>query len=268
MPLPPSDPPSHRPDAGGVPSAARPAEGALLCPFLVSVDGPWRRPGVHRLHRCRAVAPATTVPSATQRRFCLSGAHTTCPAYRSAEERLGGSVEHPVGTRWPLPIPAATVVDPGPPWGGLSASPPLRLASQVGFAALVIAAAGVFVAGRLVSGIPAGGERETPFPTGISSLPAAVLPSPSAAEGSAATETPSVTETPPVGSSSPVATPGATPIASAAPTSGYRTTYTVRPGDTLSAIAARYGTTVQAIAELNGIENPSLIRVGQVLRIP
>jgi LysM repeat protein len=65
-----------------------------------------------------------------------------------------------------------------------------------------------------------------------------------------------------------VATPGATPIASAAPTSGYRTTYTVRPGDTLSAIAARYGTTVQAIAELNGIENPSLIRVGQVLRIP
>ena len=45
------------------------------------------------------------------------------------------------------------------------------------------------------------------------------------------------------------------------------TTYTVVAGDTLARIAARYGTTYQAIAALNNIVNPNLIYVGQVLRI-
>jgi len=44
-------------------------------------------------------------------------------------------------------------------------------------------------------------------------------------------------------------------------------TYTVRAGDTLSGIAARYGTTWQKLQRINGIRNPNLIRVGQVLRI-
>lgn len=44
-------------------------------------------------------------------------------------------------------------------------------------------------------------------------------------------------------------------------------TYTVKSGDTLSAIARRYGTTVAAIVAENNISNPNLIYVGQVLRI-
>lgn len=44
-------------------------------------------------------------------------------------------------------------------------------------------------------------------------------------------------------------------------------TYTVRAGDNLSAIAARYGTTYQALAAKNGISNPNLIYPGQVLKI-
>lgn len=43
--------------------------------------------------------------------------------------------------------------------------------------------------------------------------------------------------------------------------------YTVRRGDTLSAIARKYSTTVNAIAGLNGIQNPNLIYVGQILKI-
>lgn len=43
--------------------------------------------------------------------------------------------------------------------------------------------------------------------------------------------------------------------------------YTVKSGDTLSAIASKYGTTYQAIAKLNGISNPNLIYAGQRLRI-
>lgn len=45
-------------------------------------------------------------------------------------------------------------------------------------------------------------------------------------------------------------------------------TYTVVPGDTLYAIAARYRTTVAELAARNGILNPNLIYPGQVLAVP
>jgi len=45
-------------------------------------------------------------------------------------------------------------------------------------------------------------------------------------------------------------------------------TYTVRSGDTLSALARRHGTTVQALARVNNISNPNFIRTGQRLTIP
>jgi len=46
-----------------------------------------------------------------------------------------------------------------------------------------------------------------------------------------------------------------------------KTTYTVQSGDTLSEIAQKYGTTANAIASQNGINNPNLISVGQKLSI-
>lgn len=45
------------------------------------------------------------------------------------------------------------------------------------------------------------------------------------------------------------------------------TTYIVQAGDTLSEIAAKFGTTYQHLAEINGIANPNLIYVGQEIRI-
>jgi LysM repeat protein len=51
------------------------------------------------------------------------------------------------------------------------------------------------------------------------------------------------------------------------PTSQKITTYTVKKGDTLWAIAKKYSTTVSALAKLNGIENPDLIYPGQKLKI-
>ena len=59
----------------------------------------------------------------------------------------------------------------------------------------------------------------------------------------------------------------ALPSAPAAPAPSARI-YTVRRGDTLSAIALRYGVSVWAMVQANGIRNPSLIYAGQVLRIP
>jgi LysM repeat protein len=45
-------------------------------------------------------------------------------------------------------------------------------------------------------------------------------------------------------------------------------TYTVLSGETLFSIARKLGVTSTALAELNGITNPNLIRVGQVLKVP
>lgn len=45
-------------------------------------------------------------------------------------------------------------------------------------------------------------------------------------------------------------------------------TYTIQSGDTLSAIGRKFGVTVSALVAENNIENPSLIRPGQILKIP
>ncbi len=52
------------------------------------------------------------------------------------------------------------------------------------------------------------------------------------------------------------------------PPSGQMGSYTVQAGDTLSKIAARFGTTAATIAAANNIANINLIFVGQVLQIP
>jgi LysM repeat protein len=45
-------------------------------------------------------------------------------------------------------------------------------------------------------------------------------------------------------------------------------TVTVRPGDTLGAIAARNGTSVAALAAANGIADPDVVRAGRTLVLP
>ncbi|GAB2602091.1 LysM peptidoglycan-binding domain-containing protein [Pseudactinotalea suaedae] len=49
---------------------------------------------------------------------------------------------------------------------------------------------------------------------------------------------------------------------------GDQTTYTVRPGDTVSAIAARFDTTIPAIVRANSLNGRAMIYAGQVLTIP
>jgi LysM repeat protein len=61
---------------------------------------------------------------------------------------------------------------------------------------------------------------------------------------------------------------GGTSGGGAQPSASGGQVYVVRPGDSVSAIAYRYGTTVAAIANANGLANASRIYVGQRLRIP
>lgn len=57
--------------------------------------------------------------------------------------------------------------------------------------------------------------------------------------------------------------PGATPVPG-----GGSGTYVVQQGDTLFALSLSWGTTVNAIAAINGIQNVNLIYIDQVLTIP
>jgi len=59
-----------------------------------------------------------------------------------------------------------------------------------------------------------------------------------------------------------------TPADPAPSTGNAEEVYTVKRGDTLSAIARKYNTTYQKLAAYNGIANPNLIHVGQKIKIP
>ena len=96
---------------------------------------------------------------------------------------------------------------------------------------------------------------------------------------SLATDTPAPTATNPLPSPPPTLaatvvssaaeiTPSPTATSAAVVPSPTQVTYTVRPGETLSEIAARFDVSVRALADANGISNPALIRAGQVLVIP
>ena len=65
----------------------------------------------------------------------------------------------------------------------------------------------------------------------------------------------------------PVHGPAAPKPAPKAPAAAPAGTYTVVKGDNLTRIAARYGTTVAKLVELNGIKNANLINIGQVLKL-
>lgn len=53
----------------------------------------------------------------------------------------------------------------------------------------------------------------------------------------------------------------------AAPAAGSETTYTVKSGDTLAQIGAELGIDYKKIAELNGLQAPYNLEIGQVLKI-
>lgn len=85
-------------------------------------------------------------------------------------------------------------------------------------------------------------------------------PEPTQSAGPTSVPTPAPTAMP-----APTATiaPTACPTPTAAPCAA--NAYVVQPGDTLTAIAQMFGTTVAALTERNGLADPSVIYVGQIL---
>ncbi|HQE91552.1 MAG TPA: LysM peptidoglycan-binding domain-containing protein [Anaerolineae bacterium] len=66
----------------------------------------------------------------------------------------------------------------------------------------------------------------------------------------------------------PGGTPGEPPSPTVVPPSGGETIHIVQPGENLFRIALKYNYSQYYLAKYNGIANPSLIYVGQVIRIP
>lgn len=75
------------------------------------------------------------------------------------------------------------------------------------------------------------------------------------------TNLPLVTDTPPI-----ISTPSASAINSNQTT--IPQDYIVQAGDTLTAIAERFGMSVESILDINEIVNPNILSIGQVIRLP
>lgn len=214
------------------------------CPHLISVDGSWHGTTPSRAHRCRLLASGRPTLD-RQREHCLAAAHASCPTWLDV---LGdGGAPARVG---PF-VPMAPIVLEGPGMSLPTEAAARRLAAPATIVVVGVALGALVLArGPLAPGSsPGGDDAASPSPAGT------VVP---------ATGSPDVARTP-----GPTAAPTVRPTATPAPAATQRpTTYKVRRGDTMSAIALRFGTTVAAISALNNIANPSLIRVGQVLRLP
>lgn len=231
-----------------------------LCPLLVAQDGSWRSARASRAHRCAALGADVPLPEEKQLRLCLGSAHRACATFEVALATTSGtgaperSARNPVARPYPRMVPV--VLEQGR--GGIAG--PLRDRDRPGpqlvLAVLMVVAFGAVVVARF-SGVGDGAglvAAGSPTPTAtVSTAPATPRPTPTPSPAPSAPPTTSPTEPPPT----------ATPTAS---TSGR--TYTVRAGDTLSGIAARFGTTVRELVALNGIENPSRIRIGLELKLP
>lgn len=239
-----------------------------ICPFLLSADGGWRSATAVRDHRCTAVTPPAPLAAEKQRRLCLTAGHRTCATFLAAGDARAAVhrvdvVRRPVARTTPVVLDHARLAVTLPT---IASKPHIGQGALIGVLGLAFVA--VLVA-RLATGGPsdpaAGNGTVTPAATtspaagAVASEPTEATPTP----GSAATAqpTPSTTASPTL-----VPTEGEpTPSPSAAETPA---TYKVKRGDSLSAIAERFGTTVKAIARLNDIEDPSSLRVGQVLKLP
>jgi hypothetical protein len=247
------------------PDPVNPATAALpgLCPYLATTDGNWRSSNPTREHRCVAVTPPVPLALDKQRRLCLVADHAACATYGAA-----------VAARPPFALAATTrgrviarttpiVLDQTRFDLRLPALRPDRLSGQgllVGLLALAFAA--ILIARPPGdSGAANGDSHTTPGPTTAAAASVTPRPSPNASTAPVVTARP-------VGSAAPrPSAQPASPSPSAQPTTS-GATYKIKSGDTLSAIAARFGTTVKVLVALNHIGDPSRIHVGQVLKLP
>jgi LysM repeat protein len=246
-----------------------PAAVAAICPYLVASDAESRAAAPSRDHRCGAVEPPARLPLEQQSRLCLTAGHLECPSYVAATSPMA---VHPlVATARPMPQTVPTVLDRANPLanlsrlgaGGVHAPSLTARATQGVLAGILVVALALVLVTRFNEGHSgASGPGPSAFHPAATAAPGSsavggVVPSPSPSlapsGGPGASATASISQGPSVAPS---------PSPTRKPTS-----YRVKAGDTLSSIAARFGTTVAKLMELNHITDPKTLHVGQLLKL-
>jgi LysM repeat protein len=240
-----------------------------VCPLLgLYGDDRSAIDGVDGAHRCFAEPTPMVLDRQQQARVCLSDTYQRCDRYLSHVSRHGGVNPGRSSLAGGL-VTTRMVLAPEPAWRGMAGrarqarSGPL---AAVGAAAAILGIGGVALATGMLdpgSGAPADQLATSPdaSPTATPTERPTPTPSPTASPSPTAVPTP-------VPEPTIAPTPAPTPIPTVAATPPPQQTYVVQQGDTLSLIAQRFGTTVQAIQAANGIADPNEIFVGQVLVIP
>lgn len=232
-----------------------------ICPFLaLAADHRTVVDGYDPDHRCHALAEPDALERTRQLQLCLNEAHRECERYLAAVQ-----VRSTNGPMPPVPAPDARVARTrlvlDAAGSDASHADDLTLLGPRAQRVLLAGVVAVFAILVLVSGVADGlaslvvGPSATPTP---GADPTAV-PTPSASVASAA-PAPTPTPTPPP------ATP--LPTTPAPPSPANTQSYVVQQGDTLSAIAERFGTSVAAIQAANGMGESDVINIGQILVIP
>jgi LysM repeat protein len=235
--------------------ASAPDVVAAICPYLASAGGSWRMAVPSRDHRCLGLTPPSPQPVEKQRQHCLAAEHVECSIFRAAREArataLAGAVDPARiaiadARRRAIPRTAPVLLEPPRLIDQVTRFQLDRTPGQLALVGLMVIAFAFVALTRLSAGSAGSGDG----PSGAASL-IAILPSGSPLP------TPSIRASIPSASASPSTSPGAS----------FRTTYTVKKGDTLATIASKFKTTATAIRTLNNLKSTS-VKVGQVLKIP
>ena len=244
----------------GIVLSTYPRDVNRVCPLLgLSGDRRSAVDGIDAAHRCHADVIPAAIERQWQARFCLTPSHPQCERYQQAMTRRGTAV---LG-RAPIAdglVSTRMLLAPEPAWRGMAGrarrAGPGRFVA-LGAAATVVGAGAIAAIAAANGGLDLGDGLAAASPSGQASP----SPSPSPTPRPTPSPTPAPTPTPAPVETPPPATPAPTP----APTPR---TYVVQEGDTLGSIAQQFGTTSQAIQAANGISDPNVITIGQVLVIP
>jgi hypothetical protein len=253
---------SARATAPGPSSAAPPLVPAEACPFLIAAAGAYRMSVPDREHRCAAFVPATSLALTKQARLCLTANHPGCATYLAStsarQARVGNGERVARSGRWGLARTMPIVQEVG----GLRATIGALIADRRTWPAIPA----VLLATLLLALGLSGSWGQAPI-TAIGSPRPTARPTPTLAVAIRPSPLPSIA---PSAAPLPTVTPGPTlpPTSVPTPTPRPYITYRVKSGDTLSGIAHHFHTTVGAITRLNGITSTTILRVGQVLKIP
>ena len=249
-----------------------------VCPLLgLQADRRTAIDGVDSGHRCHAEEPFLPLDRQQQARVCLSREHERCDRYLAYLTRNGGRVPARSGMVSGL-ISTRMILAPDPAWRGIAGRArraPAGSLLAIGAAGVALGIGGAAVATGFAGDVlrEAGAQVSSTSPTVPASARASAtqhpsttpspIPAPSGTQAAATTAAP--TEAP-----SEAPSQGASVATTAAPTAPPQPqeTYVVQQGDTLVAIAERFGTTASALQAANGIDDPDEIVIGRTLVIP